>query len=292
MLALLLALPLLVQTVECQTSEPTPLVPDWRVNYSFRDDLLELRGGVGWLRTERLFLNFRVAFEFKTTTSDADPGVFVRTWVSPHRGGDWSVWGYRIRLPHSSDDVSDVLVGRRRRVTVLQEGRAVLLPPGEWQQVQITGEGAQVTMMLNGTLVGVFELEEFGGYILFNNEKGRVQLRNIRICSTEREPESLDDLMLVNQLKDAGGKGPKLIREVKPNYTMKAMQEKVQGVVPMQVVVLPDGSTGAVRVTRSLHPDLDLAAIAAVRAWKFQPGTLNDEKVPVLVYVEMTFSLR
>jgi periplasmic protein TonB len=82
------------------------------------------------------------------------------------------------------------------------------------------------------------------------------------------------------------------VRDVKPNYTMDAMREKVQGVVVMQVVVLPDGSTGAVRVTRSLHPDLDSSAVAAVRAWKFDPGTLNNQRIPALVDVEMTFSLR
>jgi len=183
-------------------------------------------------------------------------------------------------------------VGLRRQVTVFQEGQIVLLPQDEWQQVEIIGAGARVSMMLNGTLVGVFELEDFGGYILFNNEKGRVQFRNVRIFSTEGEPEMPDGLMTVKQLQDAGGKAVKLVRDVKPNYTMDAIREKVQGVVAMQVVVLPDGSTAAVRVKRSLHPDLDLSAIAAVRAWKFEAGTLNDRQVPVLVEVEMSFSLR
>ena len=147
-------------------------------------------------------------------------------------------------------------------------------------------------MMLNGTVVGVFELEEFGGYILFNNEKGRVQFRNIRIASTERKPEISSDLMTGEQLTEAKGKAPKLVREVKPNYTMDAMREKVQGVVAMQVVVLADGSVGPVRVMRSLHRDLDLSAMAAVRAWKFESATLNDQKIPVLVDVEMSFALR
>jgi len=146
--------------------------------------------------------------------------------------------------------------------------------------------------MLNGTLAGMFELEDFGGYILFNNQRGRVEFRNISISSTEREPEIPDDLITERRLQSAGGTSPKLVRDVKPNYTEDAMREQVQGVVAMQVVVLPDGSTGAVRVKRSLHRDLDLSAIAAVRAWKFDPGTLNNQKVPVLVEIEMTFTLR
>jgi TonB family protein len=294
MSAFLLALFLLCITVgESQPTHPTSLVPDDGPQYSFRAGVLELRGGRGWLRTERLFLNFRVAFEFKATTPNADPGVFVRTWVSPQRSGFWSVWGYRIRLPTSiTSEPAAVFVGRQRGVTVVQKGQVVLQPPNEWQSVEITGEGSQVSITLNGTRVGVFEVEEFGGYVLFNNEKGVVQFRDVSISSTEREPEIPDGVITLEQLKGATGKTPKLVREVKPHYTMDAMREKVQGVVAMQIVVMPDGSTGSVRVARSLHPDLDLSAIAAVRAWTFEPATLNDQKVAVLADVEMSFRLR
>ena len=146
-------------------------MPDWDANYSSGDDVLEVRGGRGWSRTERLFLNFRVAFEFKATTPDADPGVFVRAWVSPQRSGDWRVWGYRIRLrirrpaawqPSSSDtDESHRFSGRANCSSAERRVAAG----------QITGAGARVSLMLNGTLVGVFELEDFGGYISSTTRK-------------------------------------------------------------------------------------------------------------------------
>lgn len=230
-----------------------------RPNYSFRDGVLEIRGGGGWLRTPRPFLNFRVTFDFKATSPDADPGVFVRSWVSPQRGADWRARGYRVRLPISPAPPSALVVGHERKVSMIEEGRLVV-SPDEWQPVEITAEGARVRVTLNGVHAAVFEVEDFGGYIMFNNRDGRAQFRDIRITSTERGAEIPADLTTVEQHKKSGGKAPKLIREVRPNYTMDAMREKVQGAVSMQVVVLPDGSVGPVRVTRSLHRDLDLSA--------------------------------
>ena len=87
---------------------------------------------------------------------------------------------------------------------------------------------------------------------------------------------------------------PKLIREVKPNYTADAMRAKVQGQVELEAVVNPDGSVDRVKVTRSLDSTfgLDQEAIKAVRQWRFVPGTLKGQPVPVRVSVELTFTLR
>ncbi len=87
---------------------------------------------------------------------------------------------------------------------------------------------------------------------------------------------------------------PRLIREVKPQYTADAMRAKIQGVVWLECIVLPDGSVGDVRVTRSLDSTfgLDQEAIRAAKQWRFQPGTRFGEPVPVLVTIELTFTLR
>jgi TonB family protein len=91
---------------------------------------------------------------------------------------------------------------------------------------------------------------------------------------------------------DRGVAMPKATREVKPSYTFRAMREQVAGKVFMQVVVLTDGKVGDARVVRGLHVDLDKEAVKAARGWQFEPGTLNGEPVPVVVTIEMTFTLR
>jgi protein TonB len=92
----------------------------------------------------------------------------------------------------------------------------------------------------------------------------------------------------------SGVESPRIIREVKPNYTADAMRAKIQGVVELEAVVLPDGTVGEVNVTRSLDRTfgLDEEARKAVRQWRFVPGTRLGQAVPVLVTIELTFTLR
>lgn len=87
---------------------------------------------------------------------------------------------------------------------------------------------------------------------------------------------------------------PRIINEVKPQYTADAMRAKVQGVVEMEAVVMPDGTVGEVHVTRSLDRTfgLDQKAIEAVKQWRFAPGTRLGKPVAVLVTIELTFTLR
>jgi protein TonB len=87
---------------------------------------------------------------------------------------------------------------------------------------------------------------------------------------------------------------PTVLREVKPAYTADAMRAKVQGSVWLECIVMPDGSVGDVKVTRSLDPifGLDQEAIKAAKMWKFRPGMRQNEPVPVIITIELTFTLR
>ena len=87
---------------------------------------------------------------------------------------------------------------------------------------------------------------------------------------------------------------PQLIRQVKPSYTSEAMRAKVQGVVLLECVVDSGGGVDNCSVQRSLDRTfgLDQEAIRAARQWRFKPGTRFGEPVPVLVTIELTFTLR
>ena len=87
---------------------------------------------------------------------------------------------------------------------------------------------------------------------------------------------------------------PQLVREVKPAYTAEAMRAKVQGTVWLECVVMPDGTVGRVEVVRSLDSTfgLDQEAIKAAKQWRFRPGTRLGEPVPVLITIELAFTLR
>ena len=92
----------------------------------------------------------------------------------------------------------------------------------------------------------------------------------------------------------SGVTNPIPTREVKPQYTSDAMRAKVQGTVLLECIVRPDGSVSDVKVKRSLDPTfgLDLEAMKAARQWHFRPGMRLGEPVPVMVTIELTFTLR
>jgi TonB family protein len=92
----------------------------------------------------------------------------------------------------------------------------------------------------------------------------------------------------------SGVDSPRLLRSVRPNYTSEAMRAKVQGVVRLEGVVLPDGTVGDVRVVRSLDNvfGLDEEAIKAAKQFRFAPGTRFGQPVAVLVTFEIEFTLR
>jgi periplasmic protein TonB len=87
---------------------------------------------------------------------------------------------------------------------------------------------------------------------------------------------------------------PRLVREVKPNYTPDAMRAQVEGLVELEILVLEDGTVGRVSIVRSLDSrfGLDQEAINAVRRWRFDPGRRMGKAVATRVGVELSFNLR
>ncbi len=87
---------------------------------------------------------------------------------------------------------------------------------------------------------------------------------------------------------------PRLVQEVKPNYTADAMRAQLRGLVELEIVVLPDGSVGRVSIVRSLDSrfGLDAEAIKAVRLWRFDPARRAGKAVAARVGVELSFNLR
>lgn len=72
------------------------------------------------------------------------------------------------------------------------------------------------------------------------------------------------------------------------------MRARIQGTVRLQAVVATDGSVSAARVIRSLDDrfGLDQEAVKTVTQWRFIPGTLGGRAVPVVIEIELTFTLR
>jgi TonB family protein len=86
--------------------------------------------------------------------------------------------------------------------------------------------------------------------------------------------------------------GPKGIYTPDPTYPVKEHDAGHEGTVLLLLVVGSDGLTRDVRVSRSLSPEFDRAAMDAVNQWKFIPATMNDKRVSVEIDVQVTFKHR
>jgi TonB family protein len=90
----------------------------------------------------------------------------------------------------------------------------------------------------------------------------------------------------------SGIEPPRLLREVKADYTDDARRRGIEGEVLLEIVVRRDGSVGDVRVLRGLDRGLDQRAAAAVRQWRFAPANRRGAPVDVIVEVGIDFRLR
>ena len=84
---------------------------------------------------------------------------------------------------------------------------------------------------------------------------------------------------------------PEVIRKTEPIYPAIAAHKRVTGTVIVQAFVLTNGRVGDTRVVQSV-PELDRAAVACVRRWRFKPA-VGDHGRPIAVWVSapVTFEL-
>jgi TonB family protein len=86
--------------------------------------------------------------------------------------------------------------------------------------------------------------------------------------------------------------GPKLVKEVQPNYSAEGIARNIQGLVLLDAVVGIDGKVTDQRVVFGLLDSLDHEAREAVKKWRFKPGALDGTPVPTIVAIEMSFTLK
>ena len=114
-----------------------------------------------------------------------------------------------------------------------------------------------------------------------------------RFCPSTGKPTATEPFAPdLHRVGDKGVTPPKPTRQIMAPYTGEAMGKGVAGCVVMEAVVELDGKVRRYRVTRSLEQSLDMASTEALQKWEFTPGTFQGTPIPVVVFVEMTFSLR
>jgi protein TonB len=87
-------------------------------------------------------------------------------------------------------------------------------------------------------------------------------------------------------------KPPTVVYRVEPDYTEEARKSRLQGIVIIEAIIDTQGNVTEARVLKGLAGGLDASALAAVRQWKFRPGTLDGKAVPVIFDLMVRFRLQ
>jgi protein TonB len=86
-------------------------------------------------------------------------------------------------------------------------------------------------------------------------------------------------------------KAPVVVDRVDPEYTEPARKARVAGVVVVEAIIDKNGRVQDVKVIKGLPMGLGASAEAAVRQWRFKPGTLNGKPVATIFNLTVTFKM-
>ena len=276
------------------TRAQTPeLVPEGPVRAAWHGDVLHLDAGRGWVRIPRLYSDFAVEFELRLLEPGTHATLGFRSW--PGYDGLGSP-GYQVSFSERRDAAapSSKIEARRLNLTLATVDGSAMSgqshAAGDWHKIRVVVEQQKATVFVDGQLSAAADnLNEFTGYLTLSSDDGTSEFRaiGVGILSGVRDPFGAD----AHRLTEPGLEKPRLIREVKPFYPREPHDRKIQGAVLVEAVILENGSPGDVHVIRSLDPDLDEAAVAAARKWRFRPAMMNGSPVQVLVTIELSFTL-
>jgi len=90
----------------------------------------------------------------------------------------------------------------------------------------------------------------------------------------------------------SGIEPPRLLKEVRADYTEEARRQGLKGEVVLEIVVRRDGSVGDVHILQGLGGGLNNQSMEAVRQWRFSPAQRHGVPVDVIVEVSVEFKLR
>jgi hypothetical protein len=151
----------------------------WKVEkceVEVQDGCILLKGGNGWMHTEKQYADFVLELEFKPLKKEAfDSGVYVRAEQRPERAN----WPARMQINLRQDLFCQI---KEIKEAV---ARPELAKPGEWNQMCVTVIGKSVAVEVNGkTAWKIDNVKKPSGYIGLQCEVpagGQFLFRNLRI---------------------------------------------------------------------------------------------------------------
>jgi len=291
----------LAATAHAQTA-PTIQSPDWIAETNRPECFGNNANGVriapcaGWVKTKQNQLQDFV-FEFDWRAVAPNTNAVLALFGVDGRGRNRSASAYGLSL--FGQPVQSAVAGPVRMMPIEIDPAKIgeaLKGADQWEWYSVSRTDDRLRIALNGiTLATTSTAASLDGWIAFRVAAGVIEIRGMRLAS--RPPSTQPRILSRGGYLARSGNGvvaPKVRYDERPQYTGTALSAKIEGVVVVEVVVDEKGEVTDPIVVRSLDDrfGLDAAALEAAKKWRFQPGTYQGKPVPVVVTLDMAFTMR
>ena len=146
-----------------------------------------------------------------------------------------------------------------------------------------------ITLMVVAAFL--FVLAIAGSRLIFATEKPEATIEKVDLALPdlqEQDKKEQDEEKKKSAKKDV--KSPKLIKKVEPVYPEEARKAGIEGSVTLEATTDDRGRVQKVKVLNSV-PELDQAAIDAVKQWVYEPMVIDGKPKGVVFTITCRFSL-
>ena len=256
----------------------------------------------GWIRSAGAYDNFTVSFEVRGRTGGA-LGVVGIAGMNATGGTPAFALGVPLLGPVNFAPLQSPSTWIDAVPVNAAAAAGAMHRDSQWHEYVVMRDASGLSVLLNDlTIVAGAKSQRLStGWIGFRAVGGPIEIRNIRfgprptaMRTTDTSPSSSPADSSAPVRPGNGVTIPKLLHSAGPNYTSEAMKAKIQGTVTLEVVIATDGSVRNPKVINSLDAvyGLDEEAIKCAKLWRFAPGTRDGVPVPVLVTIDMAFTLK
>ncbi|MBZ0255159.1 DUF1080 domain-containing protein, partial [bacterium] len=110
-------------------------------DFGVTDGVMQLKSGMGWLRTDQVYEDFVLEFECKPLVENYDSGMFFRSSLE---GKPWPKRGFQVNL--KNDNFGTLVRGYQPMIP----SEYTPVKVGEWAKFTLTAKGEDASLKING----------------------------------------------------------------------------------------------------------------------------------------------
>ena len=149
--------------------------------FSVTNGTIQIEGGMGWLRTERVFTNFILQAEWRGLETNYNSGFFLRC---VQEGKPMPTNGWQVNLKQA--DLGAWLKNKDIKLSP----KPPIVPVGEWATFTMEVQGTNASLSLNGKHLWTQPFDATSGFIGIQAEDKHMELRNVRVRELASLPVS------------------------------------------------------------------------------------------------------